>query len=243
MTRVIHIDDLIHPVDKSPLFACQYLSLILLVTMLHPNIHSKDTHHFPFTLNSLIFNTIHIQWKEIYYPLRFGKTWWDSTEGVNIWSYQREKRKNHENCKTLFTLHQSIITIWYSEVLIGWRVSIHSSPLFTPSSPYLFFPFLLHPSEDFRRVKSREEWAGTLHLPKSQCLSGFQAKRWRVKSKKEIRILYDASEESLIRQFLQYERTHRFLPRLGIILPCTRAISCQGEVKYEKRTEALLRMW
>ena len=58
----------------------------------------------------------------------------------------------------------------------------------------------------------------------------------RVKSKKEIRILYDASEEKLIRQFLQYERTHRFLPRLGIILPCTRAISCQGEVKYEKRT-------
>ena len=141
MTRVIHIDDLIHPVDKSPLFACQYLSLILLVTMLHPNIHSKDTHHFPFTLNSLIFNTIHIQWKEIYYPLRFGKTWWDSTEGVNIWSYQREKRKNHENCKTLFTLHQSIITIWYSEVLIGLRVSIHSSPLFTPSSPYYFFRF------------------------------------------------------------------------------------------------------
>ena len=150
MTRVIHIDDLIHPVDKSPLFACQYLSLILLVTMLHPNIHSKDTHHFPFTLNSLIFNTIHIQWKEIYYPLRFGKTWWDSTEGVNIWSYQREKRKNHENCKTLFTLHQSIITIWYSEVLIGWRVSIHSSPLFT----LLIFPFLQHSSYRFRRVKS-----------------------------------------------------------------------------------------
>ena len=45
MTRVIHIDDLSHPVDKSPLFACEYLSLILLVTMLHPNIHNKDTHY------------------------------------------------------------------------------------------------------------------------------------------------------------------------------------------------------
>ena len=46
MTRVIHIDDPSHPVDKSLLFACQYLSLILLVTMLHPNIHNKNTHYF-----------------------------------------------------------------------------------------------------------------------------------------------------------------------------------------------------
>lgn len=38
-----------------------------------------------------------------------------------------------------------------------------------------------------------------------------------------------------MRQFLQYERTHHFLPRLGIILPCTRAILCQGEALYEKR--------
>ena len=45
MTRVIHIDELSHPVDKSFLFACQYLSLILLVTMLHPYIHNKDTHY------------------------------------------------------------------------------------------------------------------------------------------------------------------------------------------------------
>jgi len=91
MTRVIHIDELSHPADKPPLLACQYLSLILLVTMLHPNIHNKDTHYslsrrslfpigarhiaifklshqlpyqnkeiFPFTLNSLIFNAIHI---------------------------------------------------------------------------------------------------------------------------------------------------------------------------------------
>ena len=45
MTRVIHIDELSHPVYKSFLFACQYLSLILLVTMLHPYIHNKDTHY------------------------------------------------------------------------------------------------------------------------------------------------------------------------------------------------------
>ena len=49
-----------HPSDESTLFACQHLSLILLVTMLHPNIHNKDDHYFPFTLNSLIFNIIHI---------------------------------------------------------------------------------------------------------------------------------------------------------------------------------------
>ena len=45
MTVVIHIDELSHPSDKPPLFACQYLSLILLVTMLHPNIHNKDTRY------------------------------------------------------------------------------------------------------------------------------------------------------------------------------------------------------
>ena len=91
MTRVIHIDELSHPSNESTLFAYQHLSLILLVTMLHPYIHNKDTHYSlsrrplfpiearniaifklshqlptqnkeisPFTLNSLIFNTVHI---------------------------------------------------------------------------------------------------------------------------------------------------------------------------------------
>ena len=41
-----------------------------------------------------------------------------------------------------------------------------------------------------------------------------------------------------MRQFLQYERTHRFLPRLGILLPCTRAISCQGEALWDKRLKS-----
>ena len=182
MTRVIHIDELSHPADKSSLFACQYLSLILLVTMLHPNIHSKDTHHFPFTLNSLIFNTIHIQWKEIYYPLRFGKAWWDSTEGVNIWSYQREKRKNHENCKTLFTLHQSIITIWYSEVLIGWRVSIHSSPPLHLIYFFHFYSIHLKILGGWRVVKS-ERALFTSRNP--SVYRGFRRKGegWRVKKR------------------------------------------------------------
>ena len=45
MTRVIHIDELSHPADKSSLFACQYLSLILLFTMFHPTIHYQDAHY------------------------------------------------------------------------------------------------------------------------------------------------------------------------------------------------------
>ena len=45
MTRVIHIDELSRPADKSPLFSCQYLSLILLVTILYPSIHNTDTHY------------------------------------------------------------------------------------------------------------------------------------------------------------------------------------------------------
>ena len=45
MTRVIHIDELSRPADNSPLFSCQYLSLILLVTILYPSIHNKDTHY------------------------------------------------------------------------------------------------------------------------------------------------------------------------------------------------------
>ena len=45
MTRGIHIDELSHPSDESTLFAYQHLSLILLVTMFHPNIHNKDDHY------------------------------------------------------------------------------------------------------------------------------------------------------------------------------------------------------
>ena len=144
---------------------------------------------------------------------------------ITFWIFQIEFQR--KNCKTLFTLHQPIITIWYTEVLIWWRVNLtlhHSSP---PLHLIYFFRFSsihLKISGRWREVKSGEEWVGTLHHPKPQCLSGVQAQRWRVKSKKEIRILYDASEENLMHQFHQYERTLRFLPRLGILLPCTRAI-------------------
>ena len=37
----------------------------------------------------------------------------------------------------------------------------------------------------WREVKSCEEWSTTLHLSQPQCLSGFQAKWWRVKSENE----------------------------------------------------------
>ena len=144
---------------------------------------------------------------------------------ITFWIFLIEFQR--KNCKTLFTLHQPIIIFWYTEALVGWRVRLtlhHSSP---PLHLIYFFRFSnIHQkiSGGWREVKSGEEWVGTLHLPKPLCLSGFQAKRWRVKSKKEIRILYDASAKSLIRQFLQYKRTPHFLPRLGILLPCTRAI-------------------
>ena len=45
MAVVIHLVELSHPSDKPPLFASQYLSLILLVTMLHSNIHNKNTRY------------------------------------------------------------------------------------------------------------------------------------------------------------------------------------------------------
>ncbi|MEE0422550.1 MAG: hypothetical protein UDO44_03915 [Prevotella sp.] len=45
MTRVIHIDEPHHSADKSTLFACYYLSLILLVTMLHPSDYYTSSQH------------------------------------------------------------------------------------------------------------------------------------------------------------------------------------------------------
>ena len=69
MTRVIHIDELSHPADKSSLFACQYLSLILLVTMLHPNIHNKDTHYSLSRHPLFIIKTPTIHYQNIHYSL------------------------------------------------------------------------------------------------------------------------------------------------------------------------------
>ena len=69
MTRVIHIDDLSHPPDKSLLFACEYLSLILLVTMLHPNIHNKDTHYSLSKYPLFIIKTPAIHYQDAHYSL------------------------------------------------------------------------------------------------------------------------------------------------------------------------------
>ena len=69
MTRVIHIDGLSHPADKSSLFACQYLSLILLVTMLHPNIHNKDTHYSLSKHPLFIIKTPTIHYQDAHYSL------------------------------------------------------------------------------------------------------------------------------------------------------------------------------
>ena len=55
MTRVIHIDELSRPADNSPLFSCQHLSLILLVSILYPSIHNKaPTIHYQNTHYSLL---------------------------------------------------------------------------------------------------------------------------------------------------------------------------------------------
>lgn len=56
-----------------------------------------------------------------------------------------------------------------------------------------------------------------------------------MKSKKEIRILYDASEKKPDTSISSIREDASFLASLGIILPCTRAILCQGEALYEKR--------
>ena len=60
-----------------------------------------------------------------------------------------------KNCKTLFTRHQSIITIWYTEVLIGWRLKLtlhHPSPLFT------LFIFSVSPASIWRFPAGEERW-------------------------------------------------------------------------------------
>ena len=108
---------------------------------------------------------------------------------ITFWIFLIEFQ--HKNYKTLFTLHQSAITSWHTEVLTGWRVCLtlhHSSPLFT----LLIFPFLQHPSENFRRVKSGEEWwrvvksEWVLFTSRNPCVyRGFRRKGegWRVKKR------------------------------------------------------------
>ena len=54
----------------------------------------------------------------------------------------------------LFLYDNKIITFRIFQIEIQYK---NYKTLFTLSSPYLIFPFLQHPSEDFRRVKSGEE--------------------------------------------------------------------------------------
>ena len=90
-----------------------------------------------------------------------------------------------KNCKTLFTLHQPIITIWYTEVLIGWRVNLtlhHSSPPLHLIKFFRFYSMHLKISGGWRVVKS--EWA--LFTSRSPSVyRGFRRKGegWRVKKR------------------------------------------------------------
>ena len=77
----------------------------------------------------------------------------------------------------------------------------------------------------------------TLHLSQPQCLSGFQAKRWRVKSKIESRIFLTQKQ---LRKLLPnrshspieiYLPTYYFMPGNGTILPQLRATLCHYQAK------------
>ena len=89
----------------------------------------------------------------------------------------------------------------------------------------------------WRVVKSCEEWASTLHLSQPQCLSGFQANLWRVKSEiesrffltqKQLRKLLPNRSHSPIEIYLP---THYFWPGNGTILPQLRATLCHYQAK------------
>ena len=77
----------------------------------------------------------------------------------------------------------------------------------------------------------------TLHISQPQCLSGFQAKRWRVKGKIESRFFLTQKQ---LRKHLPnrnnspleiYITTHYFLPGNGTILPQLRATLCHNQAK------------
>ena len=109
MTRVIHIDELCRPADNSPLFSCQHLSLILLVTILYPSIHNKDTHYslskhllFPIGARHIaIFKLSHqlpSQNKEIFRPLLRIK---DSFKKIIIVKDDIKPKRNEDGILTI----------------------------------------------------------------------------------------------------------------------------------------------
>ena len=90
------------------------------------------------------------------------------------------------------------------------------------------------------RWRVGEGWwrvSSTLHLSQPQCLSGFQAKRWRVKGKIESRFFL--TQKQLRKHLLNrnnspleiYITTHYFLPGNGTILPQLRATLCHYQAK------------
>ena len=100
----------------------------------------------------------------------------------------------------------------------------------------------LHPSPLRRKslyIKRLQRWRVviTLHLSQPQCLSGFQAKRWRVKGKIESSFFLTQKQ---LRKHLPnrnnspleiYITTHYFLPGYGTILPQLRATLCHSQAK------------
>lgn len=100
-------------------------------------------------------------------------------------SIPNNREFQHKNCKTLFTLHQSIITFWYTEALTGWRVKLtfhHSSPSLHLIYFFRFYSIHLKISGGWRVVKS--EWA--LFTSRSPSVyRGFRRKGegWRVKKR------------------------------------------------------------
>ena len=90
------------------------------------------------------------------------------------------------------------------------------------------------------RVKGGEGWwrvEQTLHLSQPQCLSGFQAKRWRVKGKIKSRFFLTQKQ---LRKHLPnrnnspleiYITTYYFLSGYGTILPQLRATLCHYQAK------------
>ena len=90
------------------------------------------------------------------------------------------------------------------------------------------------------RWRVGEGWwrvSSTLHLSQPQCLSGFQAKRWRVKGKIESRFFLTQKQ---LRKHLPnrnnspleiYITTYYFLSGYGTILPQLRATLCHYQAK------------
>ena len=106
---------------------------------------------------------------------------------MNYYSSTYNREFQHKNCKTLFTLHQSILTIWYTEALTGWRVCLtlhHSSPSLHLIKFFRFYSIHQKISGGWRVVK--REWAlFTSRIPSVYRGVRRKGERWRVKKRLE----------------------------------------------------------